>query len=216
MIELLTLLQILVLVATAAIVFWYTRETHLLRKQTEKQVRLLREADVFNSLTRIQEQIQKEDSRKARRFVQREAHWNLRTALNKIQTGYTSPEYLNIDKILGELSENHEQLNEFTQFLRTTDNTLDQIELVLADFDLLAIPYVLGNKSVDILAEQYRSILTSTAPVLLQFIVVQKKLKGTSDPHYREPYLELLTGLGIDPNGWVSKIRSAQEMHPAE
>ena len=73
-------------------------------------------------------------------------------------------------------------------------NALQVVELVLQDFDFLAIAYAEDIHGADRLTELWRPVFSATADKVVPFVAIERRLRG--DPSYKRQYLVLLKSIG--------------------
>ena len=197
---------VVILAVTAGLVWWYAR-------WAKKQTKALIESNVFDATHRINERLTDPMHYRWRVYVHAQFMQQLVAAAREILggeyiTSVDGKETVNVSKVLRELTEDDLKLGRFNEALRirvaeytgftsTDASSLDAVEGVLTDFDLIAIPFCMGYELGRKVALAYEPILRSTAAKLLPFVAIQTKLRGQKDPTYKSPYLHLLAGLGI-------------------
>jgi len=142
----------------------------------------------FDAVTRIHERLASETSYKLRRYLHTHFEDLLCSVENKL--------HQSSDKTV----------EDFNQSLYTIQNVvdnysaLDAVEMILMDFDILAVPFWLKIKSARKCAKAYFPVLLHTARVLMPFIGIQQQLRRKQKPperYYKSFYLCLLRELGI-------------------
>ena len=199
----------IVLAITAIAIFWYSWETHKMRRAMVESNKQTKDANLFAVLAAVQSQLRDPESYNRRRFLLQDFPIQLAEVVRK-ELG--NPDVLNesrravvVRKVLKVIQENPEQLWNFNmQLHERTDrhgaiHTLDAVELAVLDFDVLALPVQKRIASAREAAKAYKSLLGDTAKAILPFVAIQRQLRG--DPHYREEYIHLLKELEIDTQG---------------
>ena len=182
------ILTVFILAVTSGFVWWYAR-------WAKKQTKALMEASIFDATTRINERLTGTMHYRWRVYLHAQFMRQLvAAAKEKLGTDYVSivegQERINVSKVLSDLEEGEKKLSEFNEALRirvaehtgltipTDVSSLDAVEGVLTDFDLIAIPFCLGYELGRKVALAYEPVLRSTAPKLLPFVAIQTKLRG--------------------------------------
>ena len=99
--------------------------------------------------------------------------------------------------VLNKIELDRQKLHDLVQTLQHHDEALDIAENTLADFDLLAIPFSLDIEAAKEAAKVWEPILRDTAPALLPFVAIQRKLRGEAGQDYKKHYLHMLNELGM-------------------
>lgn len=201
------MIQTIILAVTACLVFVYARAA-------SEQTKALTQANTFNATTRVNERFTDPFHYRLRTYLHTEFMNDLVSATEKtLDRKYIASEANNetidVAKVIAELEEDQDKLHDFNKTLRDKPagfpgytgildaSTLDAVEVVLMDFDLIALPFSLGYEAGKILAEAYKPVLSAIAPKILPFVAIQRKLRGSKDPTYKGFYLYLLSELHI-------------------
>jgi len=200
----LSVVQTLVLIATAIIVFYYTIETQKLRQVSQ-------ETATFAAIATVQERLSSELSTRRRRllFETWQAFFEnciqQHLALSRPQKR-DGEQLLLINTIMTSVKANPEQRRRFRhRFDKDTRegnekgdgcSGLDIAEGLLEDSDTIALPYARGVKAALDVGKAYWPVLQETAPYLPEFVAVERALSDRLD--YKADYVALLVELGID------------------
>ncbi len=108
-----------------------------------------------------------------------------------------------LDRGLNTMQRDDEKARDFLATFNASQENGNAIltapESVLADFDLIAVPYSVGIQAAREAAQEYKPLLQGTAYPLLTFVAIRRKLTG--DSTYRIHYVRLLRELKIDTLG---------------
>ncbi len=188
-----------------------------------KQLRSMKQANMFDLFTKIHETLNKDRSYQIRAYLHEDFTeclydvivelkkynklWNF--DLTKDNEKAINPKKLKNLIIPGNNKEEQEKnrkemLRQFREKLQSKSTSvkvenvdaLQAAELTLLDFDKIAVPYCLGNRSAKKIAKAYRPVIEKTAPILLPFVEIQEKLRGKDD-HYKWHYRYLLQKFNI-------------------
>jgi len=142
----------------------------------------------FDAVTRIHERLASETSYKLRRYL----HTHFEDLLCSVESEF----YQSPDKTVEDF------IQSLNKIQNVVDNysALDAVEMILMDFDILAVPFWLKIESAQKCAKAYTPVLLHTARVLMPFIGIQQQLrrkKKLPERYYKSFYLCLLRELGI-------------------
>ena len=208
-------LQAIILAITAWVIYLYTKETRLLAnaavaqvEQVTKQTKNQIDSHTLSALAEIHAKLTNERSYQFRGYLHRDFPSDLvkvvRNVLAKDHPDcMDGVDGLNMEGIM-RLPENLNELGRFNEELGRematgvhSASAKDVVEGVLMDFDSLAIPVSLGIEAAMKAAKAYRQILEATAPMVLPFVAIHWRLRGSRDPHYKAHYIGLLRRLDI-------------------
>lgn len=170
-----------VLTITLMVLIFYTIATYRLLNQQK-------EANSFAAVTRMHERLTNETSYKLRRYLHSKFEQHFDEAFDAFSS--THPQTLLAFNQL--LDSKISGVNHYT--------ALDAVEMVLMDFDMIALTYWLDIKAAKDLARAYRTVLKYTAPAIMPFVGMQQKLRLEKTPpeeYYKSFYLCLLRELKI-------------------
>lgn len=204
-----TKIQISILVITAVIVFWYTIETHKLRKEAVRQTERLHQANAFTTLTTIHERLTNRVSYEIRGYLHTcFARDLVKVTLKVLGDNYVTNEagtnIVDVDKVKS-LQKDEDKLHEFNKELKACKttvrnvNALEAVEWTLLDFDVIALPIWMGIKPAKEVARAYKPVLERTAKEIIPFVAIHQQLRG--NPKYKMHYLYLLRELNISLQG---------------
>ena len=178
----------------------YTYSTDRIRKQAEKQSKESEESNLLDAVVTIHSRLTGVTSLEMRRWVYETSLLEMNHVLKKCGLPHTQMNGTHIDikglmARVSEMTEDEEKSNSFIQMLNSRvtfreHTSLTVIELALADFDLLAIPYSLNIKAAKVVAIQYKPVLEKSSGPLLAFIEIRRRL--ANEPGYRRHYVEML------------------------
>ena len=204
----------LVLLATAVVVFYYTLQTRLLRLQgreqldgLEEQIRISRDSALFSALAIVHERLNRPESCARRKYLYNMFRTDLAAGASATLRGdlvaFLPDGRLKCMLLLRDLDGSIDTLRKFNKHLEGRPsgipdiNALDAVEGALRDLDIIAIPFFEGVKPAIAAAEAYKPIISKTAGELLPFVVIHKKLRGSTDPNYKRDYLHMLLKMEI-------------------
>jgi hypothetical protein len=184
--ELILALQTIILLATAVVIWWYTRETSKLRRAAERQTKLQLDAHTFDAITRVHQLLTSPDAILRRRWLYENFEETLGNAL-KVHP-------------LTTMAFNHALQSQARPVAEGRYDPLENVEGVLADLNVLAISCRLGIEAADRVAKEYEPVIRKTAPFLLTFVQKQRELR--KDNMYKREYVALVESFGwLDKNG---------------
>ena len=162
-------------------------------------LRKIQQANDFSVVSAVYARLNEEKSYKARRYLYSDFDQHLAEAAIKIcDHECVVNGHVVVEKVLLHVEENREKEKDFNNALDKNQNvvadmsSLDAVERVLIDFDLIAIPYSKSNASAFLAAEAWEPVLRKTSKKILPFLSIKRKLRGKSDRSYKYYYLNLL------------------------
>jgi hypothetical protein len=180
--------QTIILLATAVVVWWYTRETCKLRRAAQAQLRtaehqtkLQLDAHTFDAITRVCQILSSPDAIRRRRWLYENFEEALHSALR--------------EKPLTPKDFNHALWCQERALPEGMYSPLANVEGVLADLNVLGISCRLGIEAADRVAKEYEPVIRNTAPFLLPFVKKQRELRN--EPAYKREYVALLQSLDL-------------------
>lgn len=161
-----------------------------------------RQANEFSVITSIHERLSTDRSYRMRSYLYNQFTENLvKIVLDVLGEEYVVGKCVDVKKVVSDLKVDANKKNEFNKKLKDIQSdiagisALEIVEFILLDFDLLAVPFYRGIKSVRDAAEAWKTVLETTAKEILPFIAIQQKL--LDDPKYKMHYLHLLRELNV-------------------
>ena len=188
---------------------------------TIKQLISIKQANTFDLFTKIHETLNKDRSYQNRAYLHEdftECLYDVIVELNennklwnfdlmKDNEKEVDPYKVESNLIIPENEEEREKnqkkmLLQFREKLKSKSTSVKNVdalqaaEMTLLDFDKIAVPYCVGNRSAKTIAKAYQPVIEKTAPILLPFVAIQVKLRGKDDC-YKRHYRYLLQKFNI-------------------
>lgn len=166
-----------------------------------------REQGLLAAVSTIHTQLESEKSRTFRRHILESGLYKLNEALNSASLPHVDTGEVAANELLTKIQTMTENKKGFNEFIRKLNapivehdfpkgpSVLEIFESVLADYDLVAIPYALDVKAVKEIATQYAPVFERTSSHLQCFIEIRRRLMN--DPDYKHHYVSLLEKLNV-------------------
>jgi len=173
--------QVILLLVAALAAIWYAWTT---RQQWVSQ----RQALEFDAFARYAQHHNSQRSYLMRRFI----HRDFEKVLNRVLTAKSQTDWT-VDTFNRALAEEKNTGGDF--------DTLEAVECVMLDFDMLAVPVVgLKSESAMRIAEAYRPVFAAVIKKILLFLQIQAALRpGKTLREYKRDVIGLLEKLCILP-----------------